>query len=66
MVIEEVYSMARVYYSSTIIVNQDINIFNDMVGHKISEWQSEGYFVEVQFSANNNQVVALLLKYKEV
>ena len=58
--------MARVYYSSTIIVNQDINIFNDMVGHKISEWQSEGYFVEVQFSANNNQVVALLLKYKEV
>ena len=58
--------MARVYYSSTIIVNQDINIFNDMVGHKISEWQSEGYFVEVQFSTNNNQVAALLLKYKEV
>lgn len=57
--------MARHYYEINMIAHTDGDTFNAMVTNQISKWQNEGYFVEVQFSANNNQAVAMLLKYKE-
>lgn len=57
--------MARHYYEVNMIANTDGDIFNTLITNKISKWQNEGYYVEVQFSANNNQAIALLLKYKE-
>lgn len=58
--------MARHYYEINMIANTDGDTFNRLVTDQISKWQNEGYHVEVQFSANNNQAVAMLLKYKEV
>lgn len=58
--------MARHYYEVNIIAQTDGDAFNYLVTDQISKWQNEGYHVEVQFSANNNQAVAMLLKYKEV
>ena len=57
--------MARYYYEIHMIANTDGDTFNELITNQISEWQNEGYYVEVQFSANNNQATALLLKYKE-
>ena len=57
--------MARYYYEINMIANTDGEIFNALITNQISKWQNEGYYVEVQFSANNNQAIALLLKYKE-
>ena len=57
--------MARYYYEISMIANTDGESFNELITNQISKWQNEGYYVEVQFSANNSQVIALLLKYKE-
>lgn len=57
--------MARYHYEVHLIANIDGDIFNEMITDQISKWQNEGYYAEVQFSANNNQAIAMLLKYKE-
>lgn len=57
--------MARHYYEINMIANTAGDTFNALITNQISKWQNEGYYVEVQFSANNSQVIALLLKYKE-
>ena len=58
--------MARHYYETSIIASTNSDTFHIELTKTISNWQNAGYFVEVQFTANNNQAVALILKYKEV
>ena len=58
--------MRKVYLETAMIVSQDGAEFQNLVTQKIGTWQNEDSRnqVEVQFSANGAQAIALLLKYK--
>lgn len=58
--------MKKVYLETAMIASQDRAEFQNLVTRKIETWQNENprNQVEVQFSANGSQAIALLLKYK--
>ena len=58
--------MKKVYLETAMIASQDRVEFQNLVTRKIGVWQNEDSRnqVEVQFSANGAQAIALLLKYK--
>ena len=58
--------MKKVYLETAMITSQDSAEFQNLVTRKIETWQNENSRnqVEVQFSANGAQAIALLLKYK--
>ena len=59
--------MARVYAMIGMVASNDGEEFTDKLNQKIEELQNpaKGKYVEVQFQANGNQAVALVLQYKE-
>ena len=59
--------MARVYTVIGMVASNDREEFTDKLNQKIEELQNpaKGKYVEVQFQANLNQAVALVLQYKE-
>lgn len=58
--------MKKVYLETAIIASTDGNEFQSLITRKIESWQNENSRnqVEVQFSANGPQAIALLLKYR--
>lgn len=58
--------MKKVYLETAMISSQDGAEFQRLITRQIEKWQNEDSRnqVEVQFSANNAQAIALLLKYK--
>ena len=58
--------MRKVYLETAMIASQDGAEFQNWLNQKIEKWQNEDSRnqVEVQFSANGAQAIALLLKYK--
>ena len=58
--------MKKVYLETAMITSQDSAEFQNLITRKIGAWQNEDSRnqVEVQFSANGSQAIALLLKYK--
>ena len=57
--------MKKVYLETAMIASQDSAEFQNLVTRKIGAWQNEDSRnqVEVQFSTNGSQAIALLLKY---
>ena len=58
--------MRKVYLETAMIASQDGVEFQNLITRHIEKWQNEDSRnqVEVQFSANGAQAIALLLKYK--
>ena len=58
--------MKKVYLETTMITSQDRAEFQRSIIRQIKIWQNEDSRnqVEVQFSTNGAQTIALLLKYK--
>lgn len=58
--------MKKVYLETAMIASQDGAEFQNLITRQIEKWQNENSRnqVEVQFSANGAQAIALLLKYK--
>lgn len=58
--------MKKVYLETAMIASQDGAEFQNLITRKIGVWQNEDSRnqVEVQFSANGSQAIALLLKYR--
>ena len=58
--------MKKVYLETAMIASQDGAVFQQNITRQIEKWQNEDSRnqVEVQFSANGTQAIALLLKYK--
>ena len=56
----------KVIYETKLIGNVDCEYVQRQMTNTISEWQIDGFEVEVQFAANNSQMVVLLLKYQMV
>ena len=58
--------MKKVYLETAMIASQDRAEFQNLFTRHIETWQKENprNQVEVQFSANGAQAIALLLKYK--
>lgn len=58
--------MKKVYLETAMIASQDGAEFQNLIARHIEKWQNEDSRnqVEVQFSANGAQAIALLLKYK--
>ena len=58
--------MKKVYLETAMIASQDRAEFQNLITRQIETWQNEDSRnqVEVQFSANGSQAIALLLKYK--
>ena len=59
--------MAKVYTMIGMVASNDGEEFTDSLNKKITELQhpAQGQYVEVQFQANMNQAIALVLQYKE-
>ena len=53
----------KVIYETMVIGNVDCEYVQQQMTKTISKWQAEGFEVEVHFTANNSQMVVLLLKY---
>lgn len=58
--------MRKVYLETAMIASQDGAEFQRLITRQIEKWQNEDSRnqIEVQFSANGAQAIALLLKYK--
>lgn len=58
--------MKKVYLGTTMIASEDGTEFQKYITQRIEKWQNEDFRnqVEVQFSTNGAQIIALLLKYR--
>lgn len=56
----------KVIYETSLIGNTNCEYVQQQMTNTISQWQADGFEVDVHFSANNNQMVVLLLKYRMV
>ena len=56
----------KVIYETSLIGNVNCEFVQQQMTNTISEWQNNGFEVEVHFAANNSQMVVLLLKYQMV
>lgn len=56
----------KVIYETTLISNHNINsdIFHQNINNYLTRWQNENFEVDIQFAANNNQLLAFMIKYR--
>ena len=60
----------KVYKETAIITNHFYDLFNDLLGNRIDEYQKKGYQVEIHYSTNSEikyetLYSALILAYTE-
>ena len=54
----------KVIYETCLIGNTNSDAFHHDVNKYLTDWQNHGYEVDIQFSANNSQAIAFMIKYK--
>lgn len=54
----------KVIYETGLVGNPNSDAFHCNVNKYLTDWQDQGYEVDIQFAANNSQVLAFMIKYK--
>ena len=54
----------KVIYETCLVGNTNSDTFHYNVNKYLTDWQNQGYEVDIQFAANNAQALAFMIKYK--